>query len=184
MEELDATRLLSCLGVADASLWHPVLASCLPLSLSRRLKMSPVKVRGGLTARFLPGSPTSIPAHCLVLGRSRTLGVCGVRVCVCVQNRAVESRLSVLCQDITVHRELNAGNIGGPWASLLHPLVSLEQRRNSQEELLGGGHQRNRFSSSSQSHQPLKAAPTGAILSSHIALINYNPSFSISPPRD
>lgn len=81
MEELDATRLLSCLGVADASLWHPELASCLPLSLSRRLKMSPVKVRGGLTARFLPGSPTSIPAHCLVLGRSRTLGVCGVRVC-------------------------------------------------------------------------------------------------------
>lgn len=54
--------------------------------------------------------------------------------CVCMQNRAVESRLTVLCQDISAHRELNAGNIGGPWASLFYPL---KQRQNRQE--LGGG---------------------------------------------
>lgn len=100
----------------------------------------------------------------------------------CVQNRAEESRLTVLCQDITVLRELDAGNIGDPWASLFYPLVSLEQRQNRQEELGVRGCQRRRFSSYSQSHQPQEAAPTGAILSSHIALINYNPSFSISPP--
>lgn len=46
----------------------------------------------------------------------------------CGQN-TVKSRLTVLCQDIAVHRELNAGNIGGPWASLFYPLVSLEQTR-------------------------------------------------------
>lgn len=99
-------------------------------------------------------------------------------MCMCMQNRAVESRLTVLCQNISVQRELNAGNIGGPWASLFYPL---EQRQNRQE-LGGGRYHGSRFSSYSQSHQPLEAAPTGAILSSHIALINYNPSFSISPP--
>lgn len=97
--------------------------------------------------------------------------------CVCMQNRAVESRLTVLCQDISAHRELNAGNIGGPWASLFYPL---KQRQNSRS--LGVGVPQEQISSYSQSHQPLEAAPTGAILSSHIALINYNPSFSISPP--
>lgn len=102
---------------------------------------------------------------------------------VCVE-QSCRIQAHILCQDITVHRELNAGNIGGPWASLFYPLVSLEQRRNRQEQLgvCGGQYQKNRFPSCSQSHQPLEAAPTGTILSSHIALINYNPSFSISPP--
>lgn len=168
----------SCPAWGCRCLWPPELASCLPLSSSRRLKLEfkPSQGRGDLIARILPPYPTSTPAQYPEVGHSERVA------CVCVQNRAVETRFTVLCQDKTVHRELNAGNIGGPWASLFYPLVSLEQRQNSQEELGVRGCQRRRFSSYSQSHQPLEAAPTGAILSSHIALINYNPSFSISPP--
>lgn len=172
MEELDATPLLSCLGVADASLWHPILALCLPLSLSKRLKIESNQCQDQIDFCQL----------CLPLSQLSTqlwaeVGHLEYVVCMCMQNRAVESRLTVLCQDISVHRELNARNIGGPWASLFYPL---KQRQNRQE--LGGGYHRSRFPSYSPSHQPLEAAPTGAILSSHIALINYNPSFSISPP--
>lgn len=126
---------------------------------------------------FLLASPASAPAQYPALGRSSTHGLCGMYVCA-EQSGSIQAHSSL--PGYSCVQEAKGWKFKRP-LGLCYPLVSLEQRQNRQKKLppwaIGTD-----FSSYLKSYPPLEAAPAGTILSSHIALISCNLSFSISPP--
>ena len=86
----------------------------------------------------------------------------------------------VLCLDVAVLRQLNTGNLGGPGASSHYSSPPCQVVAGMPRGHLGAGG--THFSPTPTSTLPWRQLPPRAGLSSHIALISYNLSFSISPP--